>query len=185
MRVIAGQARSLKLKAPLGEHTRPTTDRIKETLFNMLQGEIPGCFLLDLFAGSGAIGIEALSRGADQVVFVENDKNAISCIEENLTHTKLGKHAQLCKQDVFVALQSLEYQYSFDIVFMDPPYDIELERRVLEYLTMSSLITDDTLIIFEASLDTDISYLEDLGYELIKEKKYKTNKHVFVQRSIR
>lgn len=185
MRVIAGKARSLKLKAPLGEHTRPTTDRIKETLFNILQGEIPGCFFLDLFAGSGAIGIEALSRGADQVVFVENDKNAISCIEENLTHTKLDKHAQLCKQDVFVALQSLEYHYSFDLVFMDPPYGQELERRVLEYLTMSSLITEDTLIIFEASLDTDISYLEDLGYELIKEKKYKTNKHIFVQRSIR
>jgi 16S rRNA (guanine966-N2)-methyltransferase len=68
---------------------------------------------------------------------------------------------------------------------MDPPYDKELERRVLEYLTMSKLIHEDTLIIFEASLDTDISYLEDLGYELIKEKKYKTNKHVFVQRSKR
>ena len=76
-------------------------------------------------------------------------------------------------------------QYEIDIVFMDPPYDKELERRVLEYLTMSKLIHEDTLIIFEASLDTDISYLEDLGYELIKEKKYKTNKHVFVQRSKR
>ena len=185
MRVIAGKARSLKLKAPLGEHTRPTTDRIKETLFNMLQGEIPGCFFLDLFAGSGSIGIEALSRGADLAVFVENDKNALNCIEENLAHTKLEKHAVICRQDVFVSLQSLEYKYSFDIVFMDPPYDNELERRVLEYLTVSSLITDETLIIFEASLDTDISYLEDLGYELIKEKKYKTNKHVFVQRSLR
>ena len=78
-----------------------------------------------------------------------------------------------------------EYKYEFDIVFMDPPYDKELERRVLEYLTMSKLIHEDTLIIFEASLDTDISYLDDLGYELIKEKKYKTNKHVFVQRSKR
>ena len=78
-----------------------------------------------------------------------------------------------------------EYTEGLDIVFMDPPYDKELERRVLEYLTMSKLIHEDTLIIFEASLDTDISYLEDLGYELIKEKKYKTNKHVFVQRSKR
>lgn len=182
MRVIAGKARSLQLKAPLGEHTRPTTDRIKETLFNMLQGEIAGCFLLDLFAGSGQIGIEALSRGADQVVFVENDKNALACIEENVKHTKFEKHSVICKQDVFVALQSLEYKYSFDIVFMDPPYDNNLERRILEYLTMSSLITDESLIIFEASLQTDISYLDDLGYDLLKEKKYKTNKHVFVQR---
>ena len=173
MRVIAGSARRLLLKTPLGDNTRPTTDRIKETLFNMIQNEVPGSVFLDLFAGSGAIGIEALSRGADYAVFVENDKNALTCIEENLKHTGLNDKAGIYKQDVFV------------IVFMDPPYDKELERRVLEYLTMSKLIHEDTLIIFEASLDTDISYLEDLGYELIKEKKYKTNKHVFVQRSKR
>lgn len=185
MRVIAGSARRLLLKTPLGDNTRPTTDRIKETLFNMIQNEVPGSVFLDLFAGSGAIGIEALSRGADYAVFVENDKNALTCIEENLKHTGLNDKAGIYKQDVFVSLQSLEYKYEFDIVFMDPPYDKELERRVLEYLTMSKLIHENTLIIFEASLDTDISYLEDLGYELIKEKKYKTNKHVFVQRSKR
>jgi 16S rRNA (guanine966-N2)-methyltransferase len=184
MRVIAGKARRLQLKVPLGDHTRPTTDRIKETLFNMLQNEIPGCYFLDLFAGSGGIGIEALSRGAKYAVFVENDKNAQACIEENLKHTKMSNDAYLYKQDVFVALQSLEYKYSFDIVFMDPPYDRELEKRVLEYLTMSTVVTEDTLIIFEASLDTDISYLEDLGYDVLKVKKYKTNKHVFVQRSV-
>ena len=185
MRVIAGTARSLQLKAPLGDHTRPTTDRVKETLFNMIQGEIPGCVFLDLFAGSGGIGIEALSRGATFAVFVENDKNAQVCIEDNLAHTKFKPKTVLCKQDVFVSLQSLEYKYQFDVIFMDPPYDQELERRVLEYLTVSNLITKDTLIIFEASLETDISYLEDLGYDLLKEKKYKTNKHVFVQRSVR
>lgn len=185
MRVIAGTARSLQLKAPLGDHTRPTTDRIKETLFNMIQTEVPGAVFLDMFAGSGSIGIEALSRGAVFAVFIENDKNAQACIEDNLSHTKFKPKTVLCKQDAFVSLQSLEYKYQFDIVFMDPPYDQELERRVLEYLTVSSLITEDTLIIFEASLDTDISYLEQLGYDLIKEKKYKTNKHVFVQRSVR
>lgn len=183
MRVIAGSARSLQLKTPLGDHTRPTTDRIKETLFNMIQTEVPGSIFLDMFAGSGGIGIEALSRGADFAVFIENDKNAQSCIEENLVHTKMKDKAYLCKQDAFVSLQSLEYKYQFDIIFMDPPYGQELEQRVLEYLTVSSLVTEETLIIFETSLDTDISYLEHLGYELIKEKKYKTNKHVFVQRS--
>ena len=155
MRVIAGSARRLLLKAPLGDNTRPTTDRIKETLFNMIQNEVPGSVFLDLFAGSGAIGIEALSRGADYAVFVENDKNALTCIEENLKHTGLNDKAGIYKQDVFVSLQSLEYKYEFDIVFMDPPYDKELERRVLEYLTMSKLIHEDTLIIFEASLDTE------------------------------
>lgn len=185
MRVIAGTARRLQLKAPLGDHTRPTTDRIKETLFNMIQGQVPGCQFLDLFAGSGAIGIEALSRGADYAVFVENDKNAQICIEENLAHTKMTERARVYKQDVFVSLQSLEYKYKFDVIFMDPPYEKELERRILEYLTVSSILDSDTLIIFEASLETDISYLEPLGYDLIKEKKYKTNKHVFVQRSKR
>jgi len=137
MRVIAGSARRLLLKTPLGDNTRPTTDRIKETLFNMIQNEVPGSVFLDLFAGSGAIGIEALSRGADYAVFVENDKNALTCIEENLKHTGLNDKAGIYKQDVFVSLQSLEYKYEFDIVFMDPPYDKELERRVLEYLTIS------------------------------------------------
>ena len=185
MRVIAGTARSMPLKTVKGMDVRPTTDKTKETLFNVLQTDVPDSRFLDLFSGSGAIGIEALSRGADYAVFVENDKNALACIEENLKHTGLNDKAGIYKQDVFVSLQSLEYKYEFDIVFMDPPYDKELERRVLEYLTMSKLIHEDTLIIFEASLDTDISYLEDLGYELIKEKKYKTNKHVFVQRSKR
>lgn len=181
MRVIAGKARSLQLKAPNGLGTRPTTDRIKETLFNMLQNDVPGSSFLDLFAGSGAVGIEALSRGATWAVFVEKDKEALACIADNLKHTKLSDKSSVLKQDVFVGLQSMEYKYHFDIVFMDPPYDNELERRVLEYLTMSKMVDEDTLIIFEASLDTDISYLSDLGYDLIKEKKYKTNKHVFVQ----
>lgn len=182
MRVIAGSARSLKLVTPDGMDTRPTTDRIKETLFNMLQMSVPGSNFLDLFSGSGGIGIEALSRGASQAVFVENGKHAIQCIEDNLAHTKLADKAKVLKQDAFVSLQSLEYKEKFDIIFMDPPYDHELERRVMEYLTMSTILNEDTLIIFEAKLDTDIDYLDQLGYDLIKEKRYKTNKHVFVKR---
>lgn len=182
MRVIAGSARSLKLVTPDGFDTRPTTDRIKETLFNMIQFELPGCKFLDLFSGSGAIGIEALSRGAESAVFVENAKVAVECIEANLKHTKFENKGRLIKQDVFVALSSLEFKEKFDIIFMDPPYEMELEKRVLEYLTMSNMIDEDSLIIFEAKLETDIDYLDQLGYELIKEKLYKTNKHVFVKR---
>lgn len=184
MRVIAGSARSLQLETPQGLDTRPTTDRIKETLFNMLQFELAGARFLDLFAGSGAIGIEALSRGAKEAVFVDNDKNAFTCITNNLNHTHLEKNATVLKQDIFVALQMLEYKEPFDIIFMDPPYNHELEIRVLEYLTMSSLVTEDTLIIFEASLETEIGYLTELGYELIKEKCYKTNKHVFCRKIV-
>ncbi len=185
MRVIAGSARSIPLKSPPGDHTRPTTDRIKETLFNMIQRDIPGCSFLDLFAGSGQIGIEALSRGAAWCVFVENDRAALDCLDENLRKTKLAGKTSVLKQDTFVALTTLEYKYSFDVIFMDPPYEQNMERRVLEYLTMSKMIDEDSLIIFEASVDTDIDYLDDLGYDLIKEKLYKNNKHVFVKRKVR
>lgn len=186
MRVIAGSARSLKLEAPEGMDTRPTTDRIRETLFNMIQFQLPDCRFLDIFSGSGAIGIEALSRGAREAVFIENGKAALTCIEKNLIHTKFLEKAVILKQDAFVSLQALELSKNkepFDIVFMDPPYHMELERKVLEYFTVSSLITEDTLIIFEAALDTDISYLNQLGYDLIKQKIYKTNQHIFVKRS--
>lgn len=182
MRVIAGTVRGRKLETPLGMDTRPTTDRIKETLFNMLQFDLPGCNFLDLFSGSGQIAIEALSRGANKAVLVENDKNAAGIIQANLEKTGFAEQASLIKQDVFVALQTLEYKDKFDFIFMDPPYNQELEKRVLEYLTMSSLVDSDTMIIFEASLETDISYLDQLGYDLIKDKRYKTNKHIFVQR---
>lgn len=97
MRVIAGRARSLKLKVPQGEGTRPTTDRIKETLFNILQGEILGCTFVDLFAGSGGIGIEALSRGARYAWFAENNREAVSCITKNLSFTKFADQATLLK----------------------------------------------------------------------------------------
>ena len=104
MRVIAGTARSLQLKTPAGSDTRPTTDRIKETLFNVLQDEIPYAVFVDLFAGSGAIGIEALSRGASKAYFFETDRRAIDCIEENLKHTKLFEKALVFRQDAVAAL---------------------------------------------------------------------------------
>ena len=137
MRVIAGTAKRLQLKTLDGMETRPTTDRIKETLFNMIAPSVFGSVFLDLFAGSGGIGIEALSRG----------------------------------------------EKVFDFVFMDPPYDQDLERQVLTYLSGSELIYEDTVIIVEASKHTDFSYLEDLGFTLIKEKEYKTNKHVFIEKA--
>jgi 16S rRNA (guanine966-N2)-methyltransferase len=183
MRVIAGSARSLKLTTPEGMDTRPTTDRIKETLFNMIQFDIQGASFLDLFAGSGAIGIEALSRGAKEAVFVDNAKAAYECVTENLKHTKLEASATVYKQDVFLALTMMEYQRKFDVVFMDPPYHKELEQKVLEYFTTSSLVDTDTLIIFEAALDTDLRFLDNLPYEVVKIKQYKTNMHVFVKRS--
>ena len=182
MRVIAGKARRLSLKTVPGMDTRPTTDRIKETLFNILQPEMLECRFLDLFSGSGGIGIEALSRGASYAVFVEKNPKACACIRENLSFTKLAEHGKLLNMDVLQALRSLEGKGIFDCVFMDPPYEKELESQVLEYLADSSIIDEDTLIIVEASLETAFDYAEELGYQISRVKEYKTNKHIFLNR---
>lgn len=182
MRVIAGTAKRLQLKTIEGMDTRPTTDRIKETLFNMISEYLADSNFLDLFSGSGAIGIEALSRGASRAVFVENNTKAVQCIRENLAITKLADKAQVYNTDALSALSKLEAEYTFDYIFMDPPYNQLLEKQVLEYLSQSELLSEDGLIIVEASIDTDFSYAEQLGFVFVKEKMYKTNKHVFFEK---
>lgn len=182
MRVIAGTARSLPLKTPEGLDTRPTTDRIKETLFNMLQGDIQGAVFVDLFSGSGAIGIEALSRGARKAYFVETSARALDCIQQNLTFTKLQNRAILIKQEACSALSSIGEE-AVDIIFMDPPYGHDHEKSVLAVLKNKAYVTEDTLIIVEASLNTDFSWLEEQGFLLEKEKRYKTNKHMFIRKA--
>ena len=180
MRVIAGSAKGMPLKTVSGMETRPTTDRIKETLFNMLQSYICDCRFLDLFSGSGAIGIEALSRGAVSCVLIEKNKKAANCILENLKFTRLKDKAEVMNQDVFTALSMLEGTEPFDCIFMDPPYDKGLEKDVLYAFRDASFIGEDTLIIVEASLNTDFDWAEDAGYEILKKKIYKTNVHVFL-----
>lgn len=182
MRVIAGTARSLPLKTPRGMETRPTTDRIKETLFNMLQAEIPGAVFLDLFSGSGGIGIEALSRGAKKAYFIDNSAEAVSCIQQNLNFTKLLNRAIVLRQDVCGALGGIREEEA-DVVFLDPPYNGGLERIVLTVLAGMSYITENTLIVVEASLETDFSWLEELGFFLDRDKRYKTNRHAFIRRT--
>lgn len=181
MRVIAGTARSLPLKTPKGTDTRPTTDRIKETLFNMIQQEVPGSIFLDLFAGSGGIGIEALSRGAKRVYFVENDRNAISCIQENLVFTKFTDKATLIKQDVIAALSMIS-EHKADIIFMDPPYQAGYENVLFSQLAQQKYVTENTLIIVEAQQSREFDFVTECGFKVIKEKRYKTNKHVFVSK---
>lgn len=181
MRVIAGTARSLRLKTPEGMDTRPTTDRIKETLFNMLQPYLPDAVFVDLFAGSGGIGIEALSRGARHAYFAENEKKALSCIRENLQFTHLADWATLLQTDAVSALYGI-HERAVDLIFMDPPYDCGHEERVLEALSGLPFVTDDTLIVIETSLKGDLSYLAERGFSLEKEKVYKTNRHIFCRK---
>ncbi len=182
MRVIAGSRRSMPLKTPAGLNTRPTQDRTKETLFNVLQNDIPGAVFLDLFSGSGGIGIEALSRGAKKAYFVENNKTAIGCIKENLRFTKFTEESVVLETDALFALEKLRNEEEIDVIFMDPPYDEGLERQVLETLSGMPYVSQYTTIVVEALLDTDFSYLEELGFETYKVKQYKTNQHIFIHR---
>ena len=185
MRVISGKARRTNLETVEGMGTRPTTDRIKETLYNMINSEIYDCRFLDLFAGSGGIGIEALSRGAKEAVFVENNKMAVNCIKRNLDKTHLISNATVCEMDVISYVKKYgNTQSSFDIIFMDPPYNNNIEKEVLYMLSNSSLIDENTIIIVEASLETDFSYLDEIGFETTKRKEYKTNVHMFIRQCI-
>ena len=183
MRVIAGKARRLPLKTVPGMDTRPTTDRIKETLFNILQDELYDIRFLDLFSGSGGIGIEALSRGAGEAVFVDQSRAAAQCIRDNLAFTRLASEATVLQCDVLAALARLEGREPFQIIFMDPPYGRELERSVLEYFASRkpSYVSADSLIIVEADHATDFSYVQDLGFVISRVKEYKTNMHVFLK----
>ena len=184
MRVIAGTARRLILKTVEGLDTRPTQDRIKETLFNMINNDVFGASFLDLFAGSGGIGIEALSRGAKDAVFIDNGTRQVACIRDNLKTTKLEDKAQVLNSDVISGLKMLERNNrTFDLIFMDPPYNNDLEKRVLDALKDSCLINEDTLIIVEASLETDFSWAAPMGYEIVRTKEYKTNKHIFLMKA--
>lgn len=149
----------------------------------MISDMIPGCHFLDLFSGSGAIGIEALSRGAEKAVFVEKKRAAVNVIRYNLSKTGLETDARVIQADCRQAISLLEKAGErFDIIFMDPPYDRQFEQDIFSCLKESSIANDDTLIITEASLKTSFSYLEEMGFQLIKTKKYKTNMHIFVRR---
>ena len=181
MRVIAGSARRLKLVTPEGNDTRPTQDRIKETLFNMIQLQVPGSIFIDLFAGSGGIGIEALSRGAQKAYFIENAAGAYKCILSNLKTTHFEDVATVIKSDVVIGLRNI-HESEADIIFIDPPYHEDLYQRTIIQLGSAPYVTTNTMIIIEAPLEADFDFVDELGFEIRREKEYKTNKHVFIYR---
>lgn len=181
MRVIAGSARSLKLSTPEGADTRPTTDRIKETLFNILQSDVPDSIVLDLCAGSGGLGIECLSRGAKHAYFVENNGAAFQCIQANIKFTKFEEKATLLKQDLFSALGFIQ-EKEVDLIFIDPPYHMGYEKKVLLQLEKLTFVTEETLIILEASLPANAEDFLPSSFQIEKQKKYKTNQHFFIRK---
>ncbi len=176
MRVIAGKAKGHKLKTIEGLQTRPTTDRMKETLFNVIAFDLLQCRFLDLFSGSGAIGIEALSRGAKECVFVEKSKEACHIIDENLKHTKL-KNAVVLQKDVFDALLLLKQQ-KFDMIFLDPPYQSDLAVSVCHKIVEYDLLEKQGYVIWERSAEIKIPFIS--GLTIVKEKKSKTTVITFL-----
>ena len=182
MRVISGTARSLILKTPKGNLTRPTTDKIKETLFNMIANDLYNATFLDMFAGSGGIGIEALSRGAKKAYFCDIDREAIECIKYNLAHTKLSDRAVVMKGSFESNLDKIKgLSERFDIIFLDPPYKKGFEDKCLDILLNSTLIDEHTLVIIEEEFKTDTTHLSKAWY-IDKVKEYKSNKHIFIHK---
>lgn len=184
LRVIAGEKKHLHLETVSDMSIRPTTDRIKETLFNMIQFDISGIRFLDLFAGCGAIGIEALSRGALHATFVDNNIEAIKVIKNNLSHTGLSEKATVIKRVAIISIAELENKgEKFDIIFMDPPYADKLYLPVLKTLLKTKICDENTMIIIEMDIKDDIAEIEKIGYTIYKNKEYKTNKHIFVRKA--
>lgn len=179
MRVISGSARGRKLKAPEGMTTRPTTDRIKESLFNIIAADLYECRFLDLFSGSGSMGIEAISRGAKKAVFVDNNRNSVSVINENIKATRFEERAEVMCCDVSNAIARLgSLGEKFDIIFMDPPYNKGFIESTLTYIVKANILADDGYIIAEQSQEDKIPEVKDL--EVFRVKDYKITKMTFL-----
>ena len=182
MRVIGGEARHLKLIAPEGRDIRPTLDSIRETLFNMLRDQLYDCIFVDMFAGSGAVGIEALSRGAGKAYFFEQNPEAVRCIIQNLKTTRFTERARVLRSDALKTLSRIKEE-AVDIVYLDPPYDKGLYKPALKALAGASFVTKETLLIAECEKREDFSFALSAGFHIIKEKSYKHNRHVFLRRT--
>lgn len=181
MRVISGSARGLKLKAPEGLETRPTTDRIKESLFNIIAPDLYEADFLDIFSGSGGIGIEALSRGARSAVFIDSSRKSVSVICDNLKSAKVFQKAEVLNKDVKVALNIIKNNNkTFDIIFMDPPYEKGLTEKTLEIIDKLKLLKDNGYIIAEQSVSENTDY--EGSFEVFRIKDYKkTTKMTFLR----
>lgn len=172
LRVIAGFVKGHKLISPKGLDTRPTADRIKQSIFNMIEGDLKDCVFLDLFSGTGAMGIEALSRGAQKSIFVEKNRTAMQCIRRNLEHTKMTGQSDLYLMAAEQALKEMARKdEKVDIAFLDPPYAQAGDMEKLTYLLkVLDILEEDGYLIGEHAPETDIGSFE--GLSVFKQKQY-------------
>lgn len=169
MRVITGKARGIQLKTPEGMLTRPTADRVKEALFSIINFDIPGAKVLDLFGGTGQLGIEALSRGASSAVFVDAREDSCKLIRENLKRTKLEKDAKVIRSDYMDYLNRCREQYN--IIFLDPPYAEVFLENSIKRITEIDILQSDGIIVAERPLGKELPW-EFEGYTRSKDYKY-------------
>lgn len=169
MRVITGKARGVQLKTPDGMQTRPTADRVKEALFSIINFDLPGARVLDLFGGTGQLGIEALSRDAKSAVFVDAREDACKIIRENLRRTKLEGQAKVVRSDYLDYLRRCREQ--FDIIILDPPYAEVFLENALKCITEIDILQTGGIIVAERPLGKELPY-EFEGFTRSKDYKY-------------
>ncbi len=172
MRIITGSARGTKLETLAGEETRPTIERVKEAVFSMIQFDIEGRRVLDLFGGSGQMGLEALSRGAQVCTLVDNNPDAVAIIKRNAQKTHLYEKCRVISTDWNLFLRGTKEQY--DIVFLDPPYALRLLEPALRRLTEKNLLAEHALVICEDGTD---EIPEIPGLRMVRHQKYS---HVYI-----
>lgn len=169
MRVITGTARGVQLKTPDGMVTRPTTDRVKEAMFSIIHFDLPGASVLDLFGGTGQLGIEALSRGAKSAVFVDTGEPACRLIRENLKRARMEGQGRVVRSDYLDYLNRSKEQ--FDIILLDPPYAEVFLENALKRITEIDILRSGGIIVAERPLGKELPW-EFPGYERSKDYKY-------------
>lgn len=182
MRIIGGTAKGTKLYTLEGNNTRPTLDRVKEALFNILQNNIVDSVFLDLFSGSGAIGLEAVSRGAKKSILCDNSKEAVEIIKQNIKKTKFEKKTELYKLS-YDKLLAEKINEKIDLIYIDPPYNTNFAYEALKIILEKELIKPKTIIIIETDREEEINkQLEGLKIEVISKRKYGRVHLIFCQK---
>ena len=181
MRVISGKARGTKLNSIESLSTRPTLDRVKESLFNIIQNDIKDANVLDLFAGSGALGIECLSRGARFSVFCDNNAESIKMIKQNLDKTHLTENAKVINKSYESCLNTLNDK--FDLIFLDPPYKLDIAVKALKIILDKNILNNNGLVIIETDeIERDKQEIELLkNVRIIDERKYGRANLIFIK----
>ena len=181
MRIISGKARGTKLYTLEGENTRPTLDRVRESVFNIIQSQILESVVLDLFSGSGAVGLEFASRGAKKVYMCDNSKQAIDIINKNIEKTHSKEKVELYNCDFKMAISQLKEEI-IDIVYLDPPYKTDYIKQALEKLLELKSINKETLIIAETDeLEKVLKDIDNLNLEITDQRKYGRANIIFLK----